>query len=108
MLILTNSGLAYQVHHIKINEDALLGDNNLNISSQKDYGYYIIEQKQQTDFLTRHKDLALKFNLKICKPDLKIKSQIIPPNFIRKYLTEIRSQNIFKDFLHAFPFHYFF
>ena len=108
MLILTNSGLAYHVYHIKINDDATFVDNKLCISSQKDYGYFIIEQKQQSDYQVRHKDLAVKFNLKICNTDLKIKSHVIPPIYIRKYLTELRSKNIFKDFRHAFPFHYFF
>jgi hypothetical protein len=108
MLILTNSGLAYHFYQNKINEDEFFGNDNLCISPQKDYGYYIIEQKQQTDYQLRHKDLAIKFNFKICKTDLKIKSRVIPTIYIRKYLAKISSQSIFKDFRHAFPFHYFY
>jgi hypothetical protein len=108
MLILTNSGLAYTFYQPKTNEDSFFGNDNLRICSHKDYRYYTIEQKQQLDYQGRHKDLVVKLNLRICKPDLKIKSQTIPLIFIRKYLAKIRSQNIFKDFLHAFPFHYFY
>lgn len=108
MLILTNSGLAYNVYHIKIIEDALSSADNLNISSQKGYGYFIIEQKQLQEHSFRQKDLSTKFNLKTLKLELKIKSHTIPSIFIRKYNVEIKSKNIFKDFLHTFPFHFFY
>lgn len=108
MLILTNSGLAYNLYHIKIIEEPLITDGSLSICTQKCFGYYIIEPKQQSEYQVRQKDLSTNFNFSTLKSDLKIKSQAIPAIFIKNHIAKIRSQHILRDSLHTFPFNFYY